>query len=157
MENPIKIDYDPAGVYVVNIKLLTRSIKEWSRIDSHKISTDFPYPYGVSITLKRSNAATANDKNYKTLNSADCFKTYTVDWKSNLSTPYATNTEKEITNTYNIWYKGNQGTTFCGYKEVTLTNTNGVSSPINEIKYLVASLSRAQIADDYGRTGNAGL
>jgi hypothetical protein len=143
MENPIKISYDSAGIYSVQLKLLTRSIKEHT--DSQNFKTEFTYPYGVSATLIRSNGATVNDKQYLTLKDGDCFKTYTVDWKEGMRNgAWKTLTEK-FTNLYNGWYKGGQGVKFCGYKEVTLTNTNGVSAPTTEIQNLVISIDAGRI------------
>lgn len=143
MENPIKIDYDPQGVYVANMKLLTRSIKE--HVDGKNFKTEFNYPYGVSLTLYRSNGATVNDKNYMTLNSSDCFKTYTVDWKEGMRRADWKSLTEKITKIYNGWYKGSQGVKFCGFSDVFLTNTNGVSAPTTEIQNLVLSIDAGRI------------
>jgi hypothetical protein len=143
MENPIKIDYDNTGIYSVQLKLLTRSIKE--HVDSKNFKTEFTYPYGVSATLIRSNGATVNDKNYLTLKSADCFKSYSVDWKEGMRVASWKTLSEKITNIYNGWYKGNQGVKFCGYKDVFLTNTNGISAPTTEIQNLVFNIDAGRI------------
>ena len=141
--NPIRVNYDPAGVYVPNLKLLTKSIKE--NRNASKFKTEFTYPYGLTLTLTRSNGGSTTDTQYMTLKKADCFKTYKFDWDSGIGQGGYKTINDGITNLYNGFYKGNQETTFCGIKDQYFSNTNGVSAPTQEIQNLSYNIFDARL------------